>query len=428
MIDTEKDNRKLVERAILIGIHTHQESAVDAHEHLAELAELVTNLNIPVIDKLVVKLKQPQAKYYIGSGKANEIVELIAREKIDCLVFDSELSPSQQRNWERLTKICVIDRQEVILDIFASRASTREAVLQVQLARLKYSLPRLTRAWTHLSRQRGGNKGTRGEGEKQIEADRRMVQQRISSLKRELVELLQQRSTQRKGRTRHQLPHATIVGYTNAGKSSLLNALTGSSVMAANKLFATLDPTTRKIVLPDKRQLLLTDTVGFVRKLPHNLIEAFKSTLEEAVLADFLLLILDISSPHVEEHWETTMNVLRELNANDKKILPIFNKIDLANDPLIYTRVKNLFEESVFISTKTGEGLNELKHKLIRYMPTTTEVIRLALPPSRHDLAALAHAHTQVMDSEYDETGNLKMIINVNHEMKNKFAEFMINN
>ena len=426
MIDTEKDNRKLVERAILIGIHTHQENSADAHEHLAELEELVANLNIPVMDKMVVKIKQPQVKYYIGSGKANEIVEMIAEQKIDCLVFDSDLSASQQRNWERLTKICVIDRQEVILDIFASRATTREAVLQVHLARMKYSLPRLTRAWTHLSRQRGGNKGTRGEGEKQIEADRRLVQQRITSLKRELEEVQKQRSTQRKGRDRHQLPHAAIVGYTNAGKSSLLNALTGSNVVAEDKLFATLDPTTRKIVLPDNRQLLLTDTVGFVRKLPHNLIEAFKSTLEEAVVADFLLLILDLSSPHVEEHWETTMSVLRELKADNKKILPIFNKIDLAEDPLIYARVKNLFEESIFVSTKTGVGLDELRYKLIKYLPKTTEVIKLKIPPSRHDLVALAHARGLVMDSEYDEYGNLALVVNVNSEMKNKFAAFMV--
>ena len=426
MIDTAKDNRKLVERAILIGIHGRQESSSDAHEHLAELEELVDNLHIPVIDKLVVKLKEPQAKYYIGSGKADEIVTMIKEQQADCLVFDSELSPSQQRNWERLTKICVIDRQEVILDIFASRAATREAVLQVELARMRYSLPRLTRAWTHLSRQRGGNKGTRGEGEKQIEADRRLVQQRINSLKRELTEVRRQRATQRKGRARHQLPHAAIVGYTNAGKSSLLNTLTNADVMAEDKLFATLDPTTRKVILPDKRQLLLTDTVGFIRKLPHNLVEAFKSTLEEATLADFLILVLDISSPHVEEHWETTLKVLRELNAADKPILTVFNKFDLKPEPIVLNRIKHLFEGSLFISTKTGTGIDELKRRLIGYLPQSSTIIRVKLPPTRYDLAALAHAQALVMENNYDDYGNLEMVISINSQLKDKFADFVV--
>ena len=300
MIETEKDNRKLVERAILIGMCDHETSEHEAREHLEELAELVKNIDVPVIGEELVKLKLVSSRYLIGSGKAEEIAERVKAENADCLVFDCDLSPSQQRNWERLTKVCVIDRQEVILDIFAGRASTREAVLQVQLARLQYSLPRLTRAWTHLSRQRGGAKGTRGEGEKQIEADRRMVQQRITSLRKELEVVQQQRSTQRKSRDRQNVPHAAIVGYTNAGKSSLLNCISGSAVLTEDKLFATLDPTTRRITLPNNIPLLLTDTVGFVRKLPHSLVESFKSTLEEAVLADFLVLVLDISSPHLD--------------------------------------------------------------------------------------------------------------------------------
>ncbi|MFA7231970.1 MAG: GTPase HflX, partial [Victivallaceae bacterium] len=304
MINTEKDNRKLVERAILVGVHDTQTTPSEAREHLEELEELVTNLNIGIIDRLLVNLKTPQSQYYVGSGKAQEIFDLIEELNADCLIFDGELSPSQQRNWERFTKICVIDRQEVILDIFAERASTRESVLQVELARMQYYVPRLTRAWTHLSRQKGGNKGTRGEGEKQIEADRRLVKDRIKFLQLELQEVRKQRDTQRKNRDRNEIPHAAIVGYTNAGKSSLLNKLSGANVLVEDKLFATLDPTTRKILLPSKQPLLLTDTVGFVRKLPHNLVEAFKSTLEEAVLADFLILVLDISSPYVEEHWE----------------------------------------------------------------------------------------------------------------------------
>jgi GTP-binding protein HflX len=258
-----------VERAILIGLHDNQTDYHEAEEHLEELEELVKNLDIPVIDRLLVNLKVPMARYLLGSGKAEEIAELADEQQADCLIFDGELSPSQQRNWEKLTKKCVIDRQEVILDIFANRASTREAVLQVELARMQYSLPRLTRAWTHLSRQRGGAKGTRGEGEKQIEADRRMVQQRISQLHRELKEVRKHRQTQRKSRERHQMPHAAIVGYTNAGKSSLLNRLCDSNVLVEDKLFATLDPTTRKVKLSNNQELLLTDTVGFVRKLPH---------------------------------------------------------------------------------------------------------------------------------------------------------------
>ena len=231
MINTEKDTRKIVERAILVGVLDTQSDASEMEEHLLELEDLVNNLGLKVIDKVVVKLKTPSSKYYIGTGKAEEISQMMREFEADCLVFDNNLSPSQQRNWEALTKSCVIDRQEVILDIFADRASTKEAMLQVALARMEYALPRLTRAWMHLSRQRGGNTGARGEGEKQIEVDRRMVKTSISTLQKELKEVRLQRDTQRKSRTRREIPHAAIVGYTNAGKSSLMNKLTGSAVL-----------------------------------------------------------------------------------------------------------------------------------------------------------------------------------------------------
>jgi GTP-binding protein HflX len=334
--------------------------------------------------------------------------------------------PSQQRNWERLTRICVIDRQEVILDIFAQRASTREAVLQVELARMRYSLPRLTRAWTHLSRQRGGNKGTRGEGEKQIEVDRRLVQQRISSLQKELKVVRRHRDTQRKGRDRHEMAHAAIVGYTNAGKSSLLNCLTGADVLAEDKLFATLDPTTRKLDLPDKQSVLLTDTVGFVRKLPHSLVEAFKSTLEEAVLADFLVLLLDISSGHVDEHWETTLTVLRELGADDKKIITVFNKMDLQKDPVVLARVKSLFPDAIFISTVTGEGIKSLHKAIMRMTNREINIMHLKIPPQRHDIAALAHDKTRILESEYDDSGNLLLTAAVPQIIKARFTDFSV--
>ncbi len=426
MLDTEKDNRRLVERAILIGVFEDRDGEAEAREHLDELEELTANLDIPVIDKITIKLKQPQPKFLVGSGKAEEILELIKELEADCLIFDNDLLPSQQRNWERLTRICVIDRQEVILDIFAQRASTREAVLQVELARMRYSLPRLTRAWTHLSRQRGGNKGTRGEGEKQIEVDRRLVQQRISSLQKELKVVRRHRDTQRKGRDRHEMAHAAIVGYTNAGKSSLLNCLTGADVLAEDKLFATLDPTTRKLDLPDKQSVLLTDTVGFVRKLPHSLVEAFKSTLEEAVLADFLVLLLDISSGHVDEHWETTLTVLRELGADDKKIITVFNKMDLQKDPVVLARVKSLFPDAIFISTVTGEGIESL-HKAIMLMTNRQiNIMHLKIPPQRHDIAALAHDKTRILESEYDDFGNLLLTAAVPQIIKARFTDFSV--
>ncbi len=426
MIDTEKDNRKIVERAILVGVLDSQSDAGEMDEHLLELEDLANNLGLKVIDKITVKIKIPSSKYYIGSGKAEEISQRMKELEADCLVFDNNLSPSQQRNWEALTKSCVIDRQEVILDIFADRASTKEAVLQVALARMEYALPRLTRAWMHLSRQRGGNTGARGEGEKQIEVDRRMVKISISSLQKELQEVRLQRDTQRKSRTRSEIPHAAIVGYTNAGKSSLLNKLTGADVLVEDKLFATLDPTTRKIVLPNKVQLLLTDTVGFIRNLPHTLVEAFKSTLEEAVLADFLILVLDVTSPHVEDHWETTLSVLKELGAEDKNIITVFNKIDMQQDQVILARIKNLFPGAVYVSAVTGTGMDELLSRISSFVSNRIRLLHLKLPPSRHDLAALIHANGNILESEYDDEGNLLLTINIPQAFEKKLAAYII--
>ena len=426
MIDTEKDNRRLVERAVLIGIQEQGADALEIKEHLNELEELVENMNIGVVDKIIVPLRKIQPHYYIGSGKAGEILERVKELDGDCIIFDEDLSPSQQRNWEKLSKLCVIDRQEVILDIFASRASTREAVLQVQLARLQYSLPRLTRAWTHLSRQRGGSKGTRGEGEQQIEVDRRLVQKRISALTKELKEVTKQRQTQRKGRKRHELPTAAIVGYTNAGKSSLLNRLADADILAEDKLFATLDPTTRKVTLPNNQDILLTDTVGFIRKLPHNLVASFKSTLEEAVVADFLVLVLDISSQHVEEHWETTLSVLKELGADDKDILVAFNKIDLQNDPVLIARARGLFPHGVFISAATGEGIGELLMQMIKFTKTASRTLKIQVPPQHHDIIAFAHSKGKVLESKYDEHGNNLLTITVNCIYEKKFLDFVV--
>ena len=303
----------------------------EGEELLAELTELVENLGLSVVRATLVKLRSPSPALFLGKGKAEELVAAAKADGAEVIVFDSALSPAQQRNWEEIAGIAVIDRQEVILEVFADRAHTREAVLQVALARMEYSLPRLTRAWTHLSRQRGrGAMG--GEGETQLEQDRRVVRDRIAHLKEELAAVVRHRGVQRTRRVRVPLPTASIVGYTNAGKSSLLNRLTGSHVLVEDKLFATLDPTTRQLVLPGNQKLLLTDTVGFIRRLPHGLVEAFKATLEEVLVADFLIHVVDITSPHFEKHRATTLSVLAELGAGNKPALNVFNKVDLADE------------------------------------------------------------------------------------------------
>jgi len=425
MIDTEKDNRKLVERAILIGFQDSNTPFEEATEHIEELEELVNGIEVPVVDRIIVKLREHNPKYIMGSGKAMEMYELVKELEADCIVFDCDVTPSQQRNWEKLTKVCVIDRPEVILDIFANRATTREAVVQVQLARMEYALPRLTRAWTHLSRQRGGSKGSRGDGEQQIEIDRRLVQARISALKRELKVVQRHRDTQRKSRDRSGIPHAAIVGYTNAGKSTLLNHLTGSDVLAEDKLFATLDPTTRQITLPNNQNMIITDTVGFVRKLPHNLVEAFKSTLEEATLADFLILLLDVSSCQVEQHWETTLAVLEELGAKDKQMIVAFNKVDKQHDPVLIARMRAQHPDCIFMSAVTGEGVDALQGQVMLHAKQASEIVDCSIPPSRHDIVSLLYKHTNILHSEYDDFGNMLATINVAETHRKIFEEFI---
>ena len=429
MIDTAEDNRKIVERAVLIGIRPHDQDPAVAAEHLAELRELVANLDIPVVGEEVVPLRTPQAEYLTGSGKAEELAAFCAELHADCIIFDNPLSPSQQRNWEKLTHICVIDREEVILDIFASRATTREAVLQVELARLHYTLPRLTRAWTHLSRQRGGVTGARGQGETQIENDRRLLKLRIAALERELKQLKLQRATGRKHRERTAIPHGAIVGYTNVGKSSLLRKLSGAGVLVADQLFATLDPTTRRITLPDRQDLLLTDTVGFVRKLPHTLVEAFKSTLEEAVLADFLVLVLDLSSPQLDAQWETTLAVLKELGAEEKNTLIVFNKLDLVDperDAMLLARTRALFPGSVYISTRTGEGMDELVRRLETLAGGKREVLHVVLPPQAARLTALAHARGRVFEESYRDDGSAELVFQADLSLRAEYEPYLV--
>ncbi len=398
---------KRCQSALLVGVQTHEMPEGEADELLTELVELVENLRIEVAETQLVNLRQPTPATLIGSGKTDEIIARAKEIGADLIVFDESLSPAQQRNWEKLSGLAVIDREEVILDIFADRASTREAVLQVALARMEYSLPRLTRAWTHLSRQRGGGGGggaMGGEGETQLEQDRRLVNDRVVRLKRELADVVKQRGVQRHKRQRVPVPTAAIVGYTNAGKSSLLNALTGASVLAEDKLFATLDPTTRQLMLRGNQKLLVTDTVGFIRRLPHRLVEAFKATLEEAIVADFLIHVLDVTAPNVAAHHATTLGVLRELGANEKRMLMIFNKVDAADEAHLM-RARALAPDAIFLSARSGEGLPLLIDQCLELIADAFGQMTLLVPHARYELVARAHQIGHVQQEEQRDEG-----------------------
>jgi len=399
MIQNDEQS-KMVKRALLVGAFMDAAGKSEAVSLLAELEELVDTLGVPVLDRMLVHHREMHARYLVGSGKAEEIVARAKDNGFDVIIFDNQLSPSQQRNWEKLAGIAVIDRTEVILDIFAKRAQTREARLQVELAQLTYSLPRLTRAWTHLVRQ-GGGIGAKGEGESQLEQDKRRVRGTIDRCKKELEQVRASRATQRKDRKRAPVPNAAIVGYTNAGKSSLLRRLTGADVLVEDKLFATLDTTTRKISLPNKQPLLLTDTVGFVRRLPHGLVEAFRATLEEATLSDFLIHLLDASEPEVMEHYATTMKVLAELGADQREMLVVFNKVDLVEDPATLAGLRQHFPEAAFISVQTGAGLTELVEVIAAQVAGGAVTGEWRIPQREAALIARVHRQAQVLEMEY---------------------------
>jgi len=404
MADFLDSNRPAkLERAFLVGVQTTGMAPSEGAELLLELRELVENLRLTITQSVLVQLRSPTPAFLLGSGKVTELVELAKADGANVIVVDEALSPAQQRNWEELFGGAVIDRQEVILEIFADRAHTREAILQVALARMEYSLPRLTRAWTHLSRQRGkGSMG--GEGETQLEQDRRLVRDRITRLKDELAAVVKQRGVQRHRRQRVPLPTAAIVGYTNAGKSTLLNTLTGAHVLAADKLFATLDPTTRQLELPGNHRLLITDTVGFIRRLPHGLVEAFKATLEEVVVADFLIHVLDVTNANVEHHHATTLAVLAELGAADKTIVTVFNKTDAADGAQL-RRARQLVPDALFVSAQTRAGLDTLEARCLELIARTEKTTQLLIPPDRYDLVARLHAGGQIHEQTHEEAG-----------------------
>jgi GTP-binding protein HflX len=399
LIETRKTRP---EKVFLIGIELKSRKGPDVNDLLAELAELAQTAGAEVVDTGIQKLESITPATFIGTGKAEEFATFCKRHGVDTVIFDDELSPAQSRNLEKIFNCKILDRTALILDIFAQRARTREGKLQIELAQLQHLLPRLTRFWGHLSRQAGGIGMRGGEGESQLEADRRKVQERIDTISRDLDLVRRRRATQRAGRQRSQWPLASIVGYTNAGKSTLLNTLTGADVLAKDILFATLDPTTRRLKLPTNQNLLLTDTVGFIRKLPHGLVEAFKATLEEVVRADLLLHVVDISHPQAVEQIAAVNAVLTEIGAGEKPSIMVFNKMDCAAAGGMVAHLKEKFPQAIEISAKTGEGISQLLAELGTQLRPKREFLVLKIPHERAEVIARLHQVGQVIERRYN--------------------------
>ncbi|MDE3067151.1 MAG: GTPase HflX [Verrucomicrobiota bacterium] len=389
------------ERVFLVGAEIKSRNGAPTGESLAELGELATSAGGEVIGDGLQKIEAPTPATFIGRGKAAEFAGICRRQDVDTVIFDDELSPAQSRNLEKIFNCKILDRTSLILDIFAQRARTREGKLQIELAQLQHLLPRLTRFWGHLSRQAGGIGMRGGEGESQLETDRRRVQDRIARISRELELVRQQRGIQRQARQRNNWPLASIVGYTNAGKSTLLNALTGAGVLTKDVLFATLDPTTRRLRLPTNQNVLLTDTVGFIRKLPHGLVEAFKATLEEVVQADLLLHVVDVSHPQVEEHIAAVNAVLNEIGAGGHPTVMVFNKLDKLDGNGALTRLHEKFPNAVGISATTGEGIANLLAEIGTQLRPKREFLELRVPHERAQVIARLHQVGQVIERHY---------------------------
>ena len=391
-------------KAILVGICTDDRYALQIEKSLCELERLLETAGGTCLAKMIQNKDKPDPRTLIGSGKVLELKELCDSNAVELVVFDEELSPSQIRNLEDdLGKdVRVLDRSMLILDIFALHAATREGKLQVELAQLKYTAPRLTGHGTELSRL-GGGIGTRGPGESKLETDRRHMRRRITALEAELEELESNRRTMRAARDRSGLSKIAIVGYTNAGKSTLLNALTNAGILAEDKLFATLDPTTRKYELPNGESILLTDTVGFIRKLPHHLIHAFKSTLDEAVYADALIIVIDASDPEHPEQIKVTEELLEELGASGKPTLYVFNKCDLGVEAFSVAKVGSLSEstQTVAVSAKTGEGLDDLLKALQDLLMSGKKRVVFHIPNNRAGVLNTLYQNAAVEDVEY---------------------------
>lgn len=391
-----------IERAILVAVKTRYHVREVVYEHMNELEELARTAGAVTIRKIVQEKTGYDGTYYLGKGKAHEIAEMIEEEEIDLLIFDDDLTPGQARNLEALMKRKILDRSGLILDIFAQHAKTKTSRTQVELAQLQYLLPRLTRAWTHLSKQFGGI-GTKGPGETQIETDRRLIRDRISFLKDKLKEIEGDRNTQTK--LRKETTKVTLVGYTNAGKSTLFNMLAAADALTEDKLFATLDSTTRNFNLQKNTEILLSDTVGFIRKLPHQLIASFKSTLSEVREADILLHVVDISHPFYEDHIAVVEQTLEELGCKDKKLIRVFNKIDLVEEPDRITFLINKYPGAVVTSAAKGMNIGKLKEVILDIIEGDFVEQDYVLPLEKSHLISKVHQFAEVLSTNYEETG-----------------------
>ena len=414
-------------RALLVGIYRSGNEARECEDCLEELERLCDTYGLTAVGKFACPIKKLDAATYLGSGKLEELKERADELSAEVIIFDDEINPHQQRNLEKIFQRPVIDRTELIIEVFAQRAQTREARLQIELAKIKYQFPRLRRMWTHLSRQTataGGGAYLKGEGEKQIEIDRRILRHQIEKLKNEIEKVAEQRKTQRSLRQKTAIPTFAIVGYTNAGKSTLLKALTQADILVEDKLFATLDTTTRKFTLPNRQDILLIDTVGFIRKIPHTVVMAFKSTLEEAVYTDILIHLIDISHPLAESHAEESMQVLKSLGAENHPMITVLNKVDQCQDPSIIAKFRVKYPKTVPLSAKNGTGFEELLEVMMREISLLRKVVKVRIPQSHYALVSELMRFGRVILCEYEENDVL-MQVEIPASIEHKVAPFL---